>query len=336
MNTKFFLTFSEPNGSHAEEFEWNVLETPLAQKWLNEMIEGLRDFRRVREQQFFGWAIRPTDQAKRAAKLNQAIQTINNFYGDRYQIKEQAHLGMPQDLLNQLHHHFEILIGQVWNPSVFIKDLPVEVHLAVRDLNELVHEYEFSERARYYLEMGERVVGGFHLQLAPFVHKELSMDDLRSFTYDNEPGNISTNYCQLGKTWTEVCIDQDHHIERENIAPLRYFSSSFICNFHWHTPSRSAELLNRVKGFIEEKREKYGWDVSSEDPKNALGHAHYAVLAKNSPLLRLCDSELTDFFCQKPNISKIRIQTGAAEIARSFRDANARQGKHQEPDVISP
>jgi hypothetical protein len=335
MSTKLFLTFSEPNGSQPEEFEWKIFETPLAQKWLNEMTIGLRDFRRVREQQFFGWAIRPADQAKRAAKLNAAIEIINKFYGDRYQIQERASLGMPQDLLNQLHHHFEILIGQVWQPSVFIKDLPIDVHLAVRDLNELVHEYEFSERARYYLEMGERVVGGFHLQLAPFEHKELGFEDLRSFTYDNEPGNISTNYCQLGKTWTEVCIDQDHHIHKENIAPLRYFSSSFICNFHWHTPTKSAELLKQVKSFISEKKSKHGWDVDPDDPQNALGHAHYAELSKDSTLRKLCDSELTDFFCLRPNVSKIRIQSGASEISRSFKDASSRQGKHQEPDVIA-
>ncbi len=330
MSTKLFLSFSEPNGGHAEEFEWRVLDTSLANRWLKEMIDGLKDPKRIREQQFFGWAIRPSDQAKRAAKLNAAIDKINNFYGDRYQIQERAFLGMPQDVLNQLHHHFELLIGQVWRPSELISDIPLEVHLAVRDLNELVHEYEFSERARFYLEMGERVVGGFHCQLAPYVHKELTLEDLRSFTYDNEPGNISTNYCQLGKTWTEVCIDNDHHIHKENIAPLRYYTAAFICNFHWHTPTKSKQLLDQVHSFISEKKSKFGWDVDPNDPRNALGHAHYAELNRESPLRKLSDSELTDFFCQRPNISRIRIRSGSAEISKSFRDANARQGKHNE------
>jgi hypothetical protein len=330
MATKLYLTFSETTGDQSEEFEWEVLETPLAKRWQSEMIRGLKDFSRVREQQFFGWAIRPADQAKRVAKLNRAIAVINNFYGDRYHIEQRACLGMPQDLLNQLHHHFEILIGQVWNPSILIKDIPIEVHLAVRDLNETVHEYEFSERARYYLEMGERVVGGFHLQLAPFEHKELTIEDLKTFSYDNEPGNISTNYCQLGKTWTEVCIDNDEHIAHDNIAPLRYFTSAFICNFHWHTPTKSQVLLDKVKAYINDKRVNQGWNVDADDPRNALGHAHYATLDHRSPLRNLSDSELTDFFCTRPNVSKIRIVSGAEEVSRSFRDPDSRQGKHQE------
>lgn len=320
--SKIFLTFFNRISRQEQELSWDLLNTPLARRWFAELWRALGTEGNVREERYFGWANRPKDQEFRVQKLNRAIDILNHYFKGKYEIAERAHFGMDQTLLNKLHHHFEILMGQSWNRNAWINEgVTPEVHFAVRTLNDMVHEYEFSEQANRALKIGERQIGGFQWQLAPYKQIPLSIEDLESFNFANEPGDLVTNYCQLGKTWVEVYNDHDNRIDDSNIAPLRYFSSGFLCNFHRFSHEQSIALSNKMKEFIKKRANGKQETIDINDPRLALGHATYAKLSAGSPVLLLSESDRTEFFCQFAETSSIRLCEGEKTIFRNFRQS---------------
>lgn len=319
MSSQIYITFAKLDGRDPYEFRWNVRSTSLAERWLGEMASAMKS-KRLREQRFNGWAATESDQRLRVQALNESIATINRFYKERYYIPEQAQPEMSQEDLNALHHHFELLMGQSWNRSELTRNIPEKVHVAVRLLNDLVHDYESADRVARALHEGRRVERSFHFQLVPYRQRALTAEDLKTFTFSHELGDLVSNYCQLGKTWVEVFNDKDMHIHPENIAPLRHYASTFCCYFYTLPAEEASDLAQSVKQFILEKGRAMSIDLDPEDAKHALGHAVFANLDSASPLLRWSDYERTQFMQEHPNISAIRLVSGGQEIRRTFPD----------------
>jgi hypothetical protein len=334
MSAKIFLTFSNIKGSDPQEFVWDVRGTSLAQRWMGEMANALKFSHRLREQRFAGWVTRNEDLELIIDQLNEAVMIINAYYGDRYNIPERAHSGMNQEILNALHHHFELLMGQSWNRSELTKGIPDNVLVAVRRLNDRVHDYEQGERSRECELKGEIPLRTFQCTLVPYVQRPLLQEDFASFSYTNDVGDMVTNYCQLGKTWLEAYQDCDIHIHPENIAPLRFYSSGFNCYFSEHSPSQSENLNIKVKEFILKKAEANNWKTDPDDVKHALGHSVYASLPSDSPLLKCSETERVALIRDHANISAIRLVSGAQEVYREFPDPFSYLGNQNVPDFV--
>jgi hypothetical protein len=328
---KIYITFSTRDGCDPHEFDWNVRTSPLAEKWLTEMVKALKCPYRMREERFCGWANTKEDLQYFADRINEAVVTINSFYGDRYRIAERAQLGMEQKILNQLHHHFELLLGQSWNPSELSRNAPMEVHSAIRRLNDRIHDYEHALKAQTLPGTPK----SFQCQFLPYPQRPLSLDDLATFSYACDPGDIVTNYCQLGKTWVEAFGDQDEEIFLDNISPLRFYAPAFMCNFFEATPASAASLREQVKEFIREKSRSFGVPIDPDDVRQALGHSVYASLPSHSPLLRCSLEERDTFIREHSTISAMRIRSGAEEVARTFPEADSYYpGDHTVPESV--
>jgi len=312
MSTQIILTFSSPNGRNSEKVEWIVRQTSLTDRWLKEMTSAIKNKSVLREQRFVGWQGNESTLKQLVLQLNESISAINQFYNSRYHIAENAYFGMPQDTLNTLHHHFEILMGQSWNPSDWMKDVPPHVFTAVRLLNDNIHDYESAVKAQQSELNGESAIRFFQFQLVTFRQLELTQQDLSEFSFACDMGDLVTNYCQLGKTWIEVYGDQDDEIHPENIAPLRYYSSSFNAHFFEKSETDSLAMTQLVKAFIKAR------GGNPEDPKNALGHIVYASLPSKSFLRTCSEKDRIDFFRERLNISEILIKNGAQEVKRKF------------------
>ena len=83
------------------------------------------------------------------SELNWAIERVNDFYKDKGYPHIDLHFSPEalqgdqyRDLMNQLHHHFELLIGQVWNVSDWFKMANHETIYAIRILNNNCHQIE--------------------------------------------------------------------------------------------------------------------------------------------------------------------------------------------------
>jgi len=318
MATKIYLIFSSDDEKDAEQVEWNFATSPLADRWLTAMVCALKKPKTNREQRFLGWANRPEDQAIRVQQINESIDVINNFFNPLYEIKQRAFIGMPQDRLNELHHHFEILAGQSWKIAPWSANSPSHIVRSILWLNDLIHDYEQGDRAAKILAEGGIPARSIHCQLHPIQQNPLHLDELRSFSFVRDYGDLTHAYVQLGKTWIDALNDEDVHIHPQNITPARFFAASFCIYFDAIDQMRSDELSGKVRDFIRERALANRQEVDPYDPRHALGQITYGRLAPDSFLLKMSELDRSEFMRTHSNIYSIRIKSGAEEVTRTF------------------
>lgn len=297
--------------------DWDICDSGLAQRWAANFLHALR-LENTREQRFFGWNWSDVYKQKKLTRLGEAVGVINRHFTNSIEIDPAKFLQPSQETLNFLHHKFELFMGQSWNRNKLSLDAPLEVQIAIRELNDFVHDIEYSDSPEDYKKRGQLWLRGFQCQLAPYTQIPLEPDDFHDFTFESEPGDVVTNYCQLGKTWVEAFINKDEHIQLSNIAPLKYFSSGFICNFHGYSAEDSKWLTHNVREYIGDKSKKYGISLDKNDPKLALGHIKYAKLSSSSSLQKMSDREQIGFFTLDPKISKIILCFHGEAAIREF------------------
>lgn len=136
-----------------------------------------------------------------------------------------------RDLLNKLHHHFELLQGQIWNPSSFLYKANGEERFAISKLNLCCHELE-----GYYDSVFKKEHGGDHNVYFYYsicgtpVFKEITPDEKLQFSRTVKNGMIYLHYAQTGKTWYEAYCDQDDIVGVDNITEHRLLSGEFSCH----------------------------------------------------------------------------------------------------------
>ncbi len=199
--------------------------------------------------------------------------------------KEKLQTDSYRDLMNDIHHHFEILIGQSWNPSKWWNVADDHTKQHIRLINNLCHEIEtavesikinqrFPEYTNQYIfgSLMGRNFQGNHISGKQV--QELSINELNSFSEYTQWGDITIYYAQLGKRHIEAFRDRDEYIDRENISGYRYLTGEFVVSF---------PILNDQK--IYQPPEFFDWlnqnDFDKDDPRLALGFPRVAELELN-------------------------------------------------------
>lgn len=178
-------------------------------------------------------------------EVNQAINTINAFFPD-YQIEESFTPenvlaadydanGPNHELLNQLHNHFEILQGTVWQLSDYYRRADYTTKYAIRELNTICHEMEnliLSQRKAVTLPQWVRPS-----QITTFLNArryDLTDEHRQGFLkngYDRVLGGVYMHWTQIGKTLYEVFRDENAPeltgTVCDAITELRYYSGEF-------------------------------------------------------------------------------------------------------------
>jgi hypothetical protein len=229
-------------------FEIHVRPTgsEISRKWLQKLKEALRLNLQI-EKNFcwVGFPDNPRQLDVLCQQLNQNIQTVNQFSSAGGWNEKNYHISdvfsvqnvikdndVNHDLMNSIHHHFEILQGQVWNISPWFLTANDSVRFAIRQLNNLCHEIEILIKAKkMQKENPERVSPATIVSLINASRFELQIEDYDEFTLDRGFGKVFMHYCQTGKTHWESFVDDDKDIDRANISGLRYFSPEF--NIEW-------------------------------------------------------------------------------------------------------
>ena len=195
--------------------------------WIKKVQEALqKNF--ILETIFTAFELERRSNDKLIKKLQNCINIINNSFLNKeynYYIDEISNDYTTEEH-NRIHHHFEILIGQSWNPSDWWKIIcnrnDINLINAVRGLNDLTHELESSKIKMPYLS-------------TTFLNDDIKKEELPLevedyFTLETCFGDVFLHYAQLGKTWLEVVIDNDDKIYESNINPLKIISGEFdIC-----------------------------------------------------------------------------------------------------------
>jgi len=257
---KLTLVFRDINNVHSDyDLNFKIRDNSLAQHWTKLLIQNLLTTSHPIEKPYslHGWQTTWHSDSPRnleyiCDRLNGAINFVN------YRMKEHGypHIDLEftveklmskqyQQLMNDIHHHFEILIGQSWNMSEWYQKADETTRMSIRMLNNYCHEIE-------------SIVGAINeqklLNMIPFIDlhpsmsvnvgmncpdfngryflakqkDEITLDQYECFTDRYHWGSIFIYYSQLGKTHFDAYKDKDEHIDRNNISSWRYITGEFV------------------------------------------------------------------------------------------------------------
>jgi len=209
-------------------------DTILAQLWLQQLDSLLEDHNNKVFQKNFsllGFHNNYRTVSDICTDLEKAVHTIN--YYKQYRIDDDftdLRYGYNQELLNVLHHHFEITQGQLWNPGSVLSTANGPTRNAISYLNHCCHELE----AWYDTEQNypEWTNGYFYYNLLGVTERfEIPQALKKNFTKEVTDGMVYLHYAQTGKTWHEAYLDNDTVVKPDGISEHRVISGEFNCYF---------------------------------------------------------------------------------------------------------
>jgi len=228
------------------DYTMEVFDNQLATDWILALKELLQNNLFLEKNFcFMGFPKTARNLEYLCKELNQHCDTINNFFPD-YQITERfspgavissdkVKNGINHKVLNQLHNHFEILQGTVWNLSSYYKRADYETKFAIRQLNNICHEIESlvlslrkQKTAPYWLRPSQITTW---LQAPRYNLKDIHRELFLQNGYDRVLGGVYMHWTQIGKTLFEVFRDEGApeltDTVCEAITELKYYSGEF-------------------------------------------------------------------------------------------------------------
>jgi len=231
--------------------------------------------------------------------LERSIAVINK-YSDYKILQDFSPLryGYNQELLNLLHHHFEVTQGQLWNPGSVIAQSNGATRLSICYLNHCCHELEaWYDTAA--LKNTKCFNGYFYYNLLGIQERiELDPKFKSQFVKNIEDGLVYLHYAQTGKTWYEAYLDNDDIVGTDGISEHRVISGEFNCYFGtgYELPTDEKFTI-----WLESK------GVDPNDQQLALGYAPIGQI-KNCP-----HDEAQDFFKEFTDFYSIRYNNRTIE-----------------------
>jgi hypothetical protein len=245
---KFRMTFRNSQTGKTQAITWQLKDHLLAQKWArcNRYDYLERDFIAEKNYMLQHWEYDESNPNGRhmpalCAEMNRYVDIINAYFDGSSETRVDYHITqyfdpatINQDILNEIHHHFEVLIGQVWNISDYFKKADKPTCFAIRQLNNLCHEMESLRRrgprdSKYWDAY-------IYFPMLPGERYRFVEGDYDHWQRPRVFGDLQLHYAQLGKTPLEAWGGRDEVIFDDNISGLRYLSGEFIINFSSDIP----------------------------------------------------------------------------------------------------
>jgi hypothetical protein len=202
--------------------QFQILETPLAQLWLDCMRQ--RDQYPLDDpKRFVGFNDQAQEEQISVEFITHCVRTINQY---RNIIDREFTNIHDQDTLNYLHSIFETFHGHLdqQRSNNFFALAPPQVKQALADLNVAVHRCESVARGRR---------PRFTCTWYGLPKIKTLTDDLiqQHGTMQSTFGTVYLNYCEIGKTLESLMQDRDNYITDEAFKPFNYYSADFTARF---------------------------------------------------------------------------------------------------------
>lgn len=224
-------------------------------------------------------------------ELNTAIERVNFYYNKfgypyidleftKDKLKDTT---LYREMMNELHHHFEILIGQVGNTSEWYFKPPQEAaRFYVQQLNSLLHEIESTVNAIVNENKEKHIMINFNgprangTYIPDPIRVPLTEEHFECFEdRQHQWGMLTAYYSQLGKQHIEVFVDGDEVIGDENISGISWMMGECILDLETlKGPNESPR--KRITEEFKSWLVKNGFDP--EDKSLALGLGILAYL----------------------------------------------------------
>jgi len=249
---EIYLTFRNTVTNEQQRVRYTIDDSLLGQKWARCChYDYLLAEKSIVEKNYMlqHWEYQPGNPNARdipalCSEMNRYVTVINEYFDgsaeDRapYVITQYFDPAtLDQQILNEIHHHFELLIGQVWSVSEYYKMANWSTKFAIRQLNNLCHEMESLRRPSVRQTQG-RWAAGIYFPWIPTMRYKFVESDYDHFTQIQRFGDLCLHYAQLGKTPLEAYAGRDEEVFDDNITGLRYLSGEFDIMF---MPDKSVE-----------------------------------------------------------------------------------------------
>lgn len=321
-NERFFVEYSDGRGRW-EPFTmyWNINDKHITRFWKAKLLENYiginnRTKYALLDKRYMNRGFLNSKDGEYSRdiqavcdEVNNAIQILNIEYS---QISDYPKIDLKftpercwneeffRDDFNQLHHHFERLIGQIWNLSTHYQQMTRKCQWAVHCLNNACHEIESlihgvieidkweakKHLAPQHRHFNERY-GWCGISFNTPNFDGILHGEKKYFDYDEEHfndwetktiswGTLIPYYSQLGKNLREVWHDGDEYIDDGNISSHCLMTGE--CNVCLTGPGIDDKpMIDWIPGEKEFAKwlEERGFDY--EDPKVGAG---YAVMGK--------------------------------------------------------
>ncbi len=311
------------NKSDTFQYIIEPFDIPIVDRWLARLKEAL--IQRLPLEKnfcFLGWPTNQRNLDYLLSELDQSVRQINSFgmmdkWKDLggYKITEDfskknimsSNGELERDFTNRLHHHFEILQGQVGNLSPWYYSADDSTKYAIRQLNNLCHEIEsFTSAVKIRNHNPEYVSCA---QITTFLHcprYDLQKEDYEHFTMDRGFGHVYMHWCQIGKTHFEVFSDQDSHVGEAGVGGLKYYSGEF--DIEW-----GPDTINHP-WWIETKTKFRKWLIENnfdpDDKTMGYGHLHMAQVDRQKHFGGMSIGDIHNQMGKYLDIFKIIVHEG--------------------------
>jgi hypothetical protein len=287
MYKKFVLELN--SGSRTCDIAFDILSTPIAQKWA---IELSKNYPLYETNRFQGWDPNLTLEYFETA-LQEQIASVNRYRPNTVNIEQNI---FDQQYLNYLHRFFEDLRGEAATGTDFFNTAPADVQQAIEKFNVLIHECEHHMRDQSV----PTIIGTFKDR--PRI--ELAVDDFKEFTFQWQFGCVYINYCEVGKPLLDVYKDNDTTIPVEAVRPLKYYSADFMIKFgpnvaHQHYQARLEDFWNWYR------KTNYTFD----EDRLALGYIPVAQLSyTDNQFLEMSNLEIINQITQYNTVKSVLVK----------------------------
>jgi hypothetical protein len=288
---------------------FNLHNNLTARKYFRALQECIAENNKIYDpDRFYNFPNSPRDRHWIAAQINRCIDVINDYSPGL--IKHRAASHMNQELMNHLHHYFEVHRGPILNPPKFFSDAPMGVKRALEDLNLLIHRYEDFERNEDYLSKGWDPAAKIVLTYDERRYRyDLEDEDYRLFTKRTVFGRWYINYCEVGKPLWDFYQDQDEVIGDSNILPLRYLSGDAMIEFSRTMTEEDHQHLMQKFWAWWDKNEKTlsRLGFKKHDPRNAIGEIPVADLDRTrGAVAGLSEKDIRELIGSYQLMSRVR------------------------------
>lgn len=261
------------NGRTDFDLTFELLNISLAQKWLKHLDFFVRSGQPWDDpKRFYNFPDNEYSEPIVASRLQELVDIINTYAPNL--IDRTITSPVSQDDLNYLHHIFEVYHGlyDQQNNNEFFKQAPKQVQDALGDLNIWIHRYE--------------TLGGVPRFVATWKYKPyrdlFTDDEFQYFDLEKQWGDLSLNYCEIGKSLYDLWHDNDQYIFPEAFQPHHHYCFDFNVGFTDEPQLYYNDLKQKIWNYFDNHTEffnKLGY--KKYDPKLSLGSITIAKIVTN-------------------------------------------------------
>lgn len=300
-------------------------DIPIVDKWLERLKEAIHAKLPLEKNFcFLGWPTTQRNLEYMLGELQESVKQINSYgqspewlkiSNNGYRITDDFRKeviidgsgNLDRDFTNRLHHHFEILQGQVGKLSPWYFGADDRTKYAIRQLNNLCHEIETFTNSIKCRAHDPNLVSC--AQITTFLHcprYPLTKIDYENFTLDRGFGHVYMHWCQIGKTHFEVFSDHDGHAGEDGIGGLKYYSGEF--DIEWGPDVKNHPWWQETKVKFRNWLIKNNFDP--DDKTMGYGHLHMAQVDRKKHFGDMSIGEIHALMGNFLDIHKIIVHEG--------------------------